>query len=466
MGFEIDKRLAWVAGTNLSLHDAKSFNVEHLTGSGSLSADVKQWYEKMDVILTNPPFGSDLNDQKALSEMVLGHGRNSRRRGVLFIERCLDYLKPGGVLGIIIDEGALNGPSNVDVRKLILEKADLFAVVSLPETTFMPYASVKTSILFMQKKGASARNRIHAGKTFYAQADTVGRKPNGEPLFRANASTGRQELDSDLPDILQMWRANLDGPRDDRGYWARLPDLENGDFLGDGLRLDAAYHHPSRIEAMRTLQGSPYPLLSLGEICGLRNEAVVPARSLQEEDILYIGLANIEARSGRCSPVVVSGAGLKSSVKRFVSGDILFAKMRPELRKVCLVSGDFEEGFASSECLVLVPKRGEAAGPYVMLPELIALLLRSDLVYGQIVHQVTGIGRPRLNKSAVMSVHLPVPGLRDQQRLLDLYQRSETAARALVVESMESLKRSEEIMVDARHRLLEDLLANGTTEKR
>lgn len=461
LGFEIDERLAWVAGINLDMHAISAFLIEHLTGSGSLGKDVKPYFEQIDAILTNPPFGSDMTDESALAELALGQGRQSRRRGVLFIEQCLGLLKPGGVFGIIIDEAVLNGPTNADVRRLILGRSDVFAIVSLPETTFMPYASVKASILFLQKKGGGNARLLKEGKTFFASAEVVGRKPNGEPLFRINRETGRQELDTDLPDVLKLWEQAGTDESSERGFWSAIPNIEDDGFRGDGFRLDLAYHHPSRHEAMRTLQASPYPLKPLAELCDLRNEAVVPSKDLVDEDITYVGLANIEAQTGVCSPVVVSGVSLKSSVKRFVGNDILFSKMRPELRKVCLVPDDVAEGFASSECLVLVPKVDRKTGDPIILPELLALLLRSDLVYGQIVHLVIGIGRPRLSKSAVMNVRIPVPALKDQWRLLELHQRSEAASRALIAESEQALRKSEDIMADARKRLLDDLLMNG-----
>src|SRR5205814_2120794 len=136
---------------------------------------------------------------------------------------------------------------------------------------------------------------------------------------------------------------------------------------------------------------------TLAELCDLRHEAVVPARDHPDEELTYLGLANIEAHTGACTPSVVRGSSLRSSVKRFAPGDVLFARMRPELRKVCLVPDGLGEGFASAECLVLVPRADPATGGPLFLPELLALLLRSDLTFGQLVHLVVGIGRPRLS---------------------------------------------------------------------
>ena len=466
LGFEIDERLSWVAGVNLDMHDpACPFAVSHINSSGSLGDSLKPYFSTIDTIITNPPFGSDFSEKEALCDFELGKGKASRRRGVLFIERCLDLLKPGGVVAIIIDDSVLNGPSNTDTRRLILDRSQPLAIISLPDTAFMPYASVKSSILFLQKNQGDSRSTTEGHLTFFAHAEVVGRRPNGDPLLRHDSASGKMELDSDLPEILKVWNqgpketASQPGWSGRQCFWTRIPSTEDGSFARDTFRIDPAYHHPARRRADEALLLSRHPLKSLRDLCELRNEAVVPAKDLCEEEITYLGLANIESHTGVYLPVLVDGSTLRSSVKRFVSGDVLFAKMRPALRKVCLIDDDIDEGFTSSECLVLTPKSDPATGSPLMLPSLLAILLRSDLVYGQLLHLVTGIGRPRLSKRAVLNVRLPVPDSAEQGRLLDLYYRSDSAARPLVEESERALRDADQIMSQARRSLIDDILS-------
>ena len=437
IGFEIDERLSWVAGVNLDMHDPGCpFAVMHIDSSGSLGGGLKPHFNTIDTILTNPPFGSDLSEKDALRDFELGRGKMSRRRGVLFIERCLDLLKPGGVVAIIIDDGVLNGPSNIDTRRLILDRSQPLAIVSLPETAFLPYASVKSSILFLQKRPESSHSATEDQPTFFAHAEVVGRRPNGDPLLRHDPASSQMQLDSDLPEILNVWK---DGPTeaspqsDSSGrqcFWAWIPSNDDISFAMDTFRIDPAYHHPARRRAADALLRSRHPLVQLGELCELRNESLVPAKDRYDEEITYLGLANIESHTGEYAPALVSGSTLKSSVKRFTSGDILFAKMRPALKKVCLIRDDIDEGFTSSECLVLTPISHAETGVPLMLPSLLAILLRSDLAYGQLMHLVTGIGRPRLSPTDVLNVRLPIPDPTEQHRLLDLYSQSDAAAQS------------------------------------
>ena len=469
IGFEVDERLAWVSGVNLDMHLPKQkFTISHINSAGSLSHEMAPFMGTVDTIITNPPFGSDLSEKEALSHFQLGAGRASRRRGVLFIERCLDLLKPEGILGIIIDEGVLNSPSNTDTRRLILERSHLLSVVSLPDTAFMPYASVKTSILFLQKNPASTGQ---AGKTptFFAQADTVGRKPNGDPMVYHDPDTGKVVPNSALPEIAAAWRhsskyrEHLPTPPGGQHFWANVPGAAETAFHTANLRIDLAYHHPTRTNADKALRDSSHELKSVSEISELRNESYVPSRDLPGEDITYLGLASIESQTGEYQTTQVNGSSLKSTVKRFESGDILFAKMRPELRKVCLIEQRIDEGFASAECLVLTPKSDPETHIPLMLPELLAILLRSDLVYGQIIHQVTGIGRPRISKAAIQNVLLPVPPITEQTRLLEQFHRSDAHAQSLLAESNRALREARSIRSDAKRSLVNEILGQGRT---
>ncbi len=468
IGFEIDERLSWVAGVNLDMHDPDCpFAALHIDSSGSLGASLKPYFGTIDTILTNPPFGSDLSEKDALRDFELGRGKASRRRGVLFIERCLDLLKPGGVVAIIIDDGVLNGPSNVDTRRLILDRSLPLAIVSLPDTAFMPYASVKSSILFLQKRLEGSHSATDGHLTFFAHAEVVGRRPNGDPLLRHDSASRKMQLDSDLPEILNVWKHGPTGTPPQLGssgrqcFWAGIPSNADISFARDTFRIDPAYHHPARRRADEALLLSRHPLKQLGELCELRNEALVPAKDRYDEEITYLGLANIESHTGGYAPVLVSGSTLKSSVKRFASGDVLFAKMRPALRKICLIGDDIEEGFTSSECLVLTPRSHPETGVPLMLPSLLAILLRSDLAYGQLMHLVTGIGRPRLSPSDVLNVRLPIPDPTEQSRLLDLYSRSDAAAQSLLEESARALRNADQIMAEAQQSLIDDILSSS-----
>jgi len=402
VGLEIDERLSWVSGINLLLHGVEHFEVKCLNEGGTLGPCAKQYFGKFDAILTNPPFGSDFSDYEALQEFTLGKGKSSRRRGILFIERCWSLLKEGGVVGIIIDEGVLNLPSAMDVRDFMLSHFDILSIVSLPETAFMPYANVNASILFLKKTALQKRS----AEVFYAKADNIGRRCNGDDDTVYDDS-GKERPNSDLPEILEHWERKLIGRKVPTSENIYVTDVSTNLKDDEGLRLDFRYHHPSRNRSKELLRKAKHSLFSIADLFEERSDSVIPSTEMPEQIILYTGLANIEPMNGIAHQVPAPAASLKSAVKRYEPNDIIFARMRPNLRKVALMSFH-EGGYVSPECAVLKVRQGKDGQPLAK-PEVLAAILRSDLVFGQIMHLIAGIGRPRLNTSDLRKVLIPLP---------------------------------------------------------
>lgn len=420
---EIDERLSWVSGINMLLHDAKNIRTVFLPAGGTLSNEASQFSSCFDTIITNPPFGSDFTDPSLLQIFELGMGRSSRRRGILFIERCHALLREQGTLAIILDEGVLNLSHATDARQFIIKNFDLKAVVSLPETAFMPYATVNASILIMSKKTSTDSNRL----VFFAKADKVGRKTSGDEDVCYSAE-GRNHLNSDLPSILKTWKVYLKDNELNESENLYLTNIFNNfDKERNGYRLDFQYHHPSRNKSQELIASCTYPLKRLGEICIERNISLVPYKELAGTIIRYTGLANIEVNTGRSQQVPTPADSLKSAVKMYYSDDVVFAKMRPNLRKVALMSFT-EPGFVSSECSIFVVKKNADGAPLID-PLILSILLRSDFVYGQIVHLVAGIGRPRINSKELLQVTIPLPPKDIQEEIrcqyLSQYQKAE-----------------------------------------
>ena len=433
---EVDERLAWVAGMNLFTHGASNTRAHWLPHGGTLGRDAERFFGKFDAIITNPPFGSDFTDPALLPTYRLGGERTGRRRGILFLERCHQLLKSGGMLAFIIDEGVLNLPSAEDVRHFITDNFRVHAIVSLPETAFMPYATVNASILFLQKIG---RNKPKSYPTFFAKAEKVGRRGNGDDDYIYDeAGVGR--MNSDLPSIADLFRSfqqTREAPSSELAYAvdhrSNLRDEENG------WRLDFRYHHPSRKLSRSQLARAKGRLMAISEICQERNQTVIPSTELADQTILYTGLAHIEAASGVAHQVPTPANSLKSAVKRYETGDIIFARMRPNLRKVALM--DFDEGgYVSPECIVLTVK--ERDGRPIIDPLLLSVLLRSDLVYGQVMHLIAGIGRPRLAAGDLRRVVIPSASYAAQEQWRVRY-----LSRMSAVEILR--KKAEELLADA-----------------
>ena len=160
-----------------------------------------------DYIFTNPPFGVKIpiNDKEILKDYKLGHiwkniGDEWKMQEklvkqqppqVLFIERCIQFLKDGGKLGIVLPEGIFGNPTDRYIWEYLTSNGKILAIVSLDQNTFQPYTCNKTSILFFQKL-----NNIPADYTIdFAIVENMGHDKDGKVLFKLNKD-GSKKLDS------------------------------------------------------------------------------------------------------------------------------------------------------------------------------------------------------------------------------------------------------------------------------
>ena len=192
-GTDANDRMARTSKMNMIMHGDGHGGVHHHDGFLNVNGIFEG---RFDIILTNPPFGANVEpSDKILEEQVTmpdevereysriygtaykealarvraakdkpiaslfalpkakGNGPLGKiKTELLFIERCLDLLKPGGRLGIVLPESVFNNPSLAYVREFCENRAFIRAVVSLAQDTFVSSgASVKASLLFMQK---------------------------------------------------------------------------------------------------------------------------------------------------------------------------------------------------------------------------------------------------------------------------------------------------------------------------
>ena len=106
--------------------------------------------------MANPPFAGDIKETRIIAKYELGKKTSGKYetavgRDLLFIERNLDFLKPGGRMAVVLPQGRFNNASDKALRDYIGERCRILAVVGLHGNTFKPHTGTKTSVLFVQK---------------------------------------------------------------------------------------------------------------------------------------------------------------------------------------------------------------------------------------------------------------------------------------------------------------------------
>jgi len=164
---------------------------------------------KFSVLLTNPPFGSKIpvRGEEKLKQFDLGHKwKQDKKTGewekgklkdkeapqILFIERCLQLLKDGGRMAIVLPDGIYGNESLRYIRNWLLDKARIVGIVDVPLETFMPNTSTKTTIMILQKLPINKIPKDYP--VFMAVAETCGHDRRGKELSEDDILTVAEEF--------------------------------------------------------------------------------------------------------------------------------------------------------------------------------------------------------------------------------------------------------------------------------
>ncbi len=315
-GIEISEGIARTAKMNMIIHDDGHTNVVTVDGLNPIeeipeppgeTESQKEYREYLnsisiqklsnnkgfkknnfDFIITNPPFGSSikLTEQAYLKNYGLGikdvnwidkrlkanfklGTRSSQSTEVLFIEQCHRFLKPGGILAVVIPDGILTNSSSQYVRDWIEEHYRIISVVSLPQTAFAANgAGVKSSVLFLMKLDEKQTKKIQANKERIQ--DTLFFQPQYEQEIK--------NIDKEKKRIIK----EHDGFDYDTINW----ELEENTQVLDGAAIPETWDKAARKLAEKTEEFKAWK----SDITQLYNEQINEVKeNLQDEYLKRVG---------------------------------------------------------------------------------------------------------------------------------------------------------------------------------
>ena len=212
----------WSQELKQDLADALQIQPESIRNANSI--------EFFDVIVTNPPFGSKISikERHILEQFQIGYIWRNEQYDVsnqtgwtisgdlqasappeqLFIERCLQFLKPGGRLAIVLPDSILGNPGLGYIRHWLIERTRIIASIDLHEDTFQPRNGTQTSVLILEKKSeeeilAEKLSRIKPYNIFMAVVEKVGHDKRGNTLFKRDEQ-GDEIWVSEDPDVSEI----------------------------------------------------------------------------------------------------------------------------------------------------------------------------------------------------------------------------------------------------------------------
>lgn len=180
-GIEKSDRMTRIAMTDMRLNGDGHSNIRCTDALLDFANYPDISPESFDVVLTNPPFGSLLGPEAiaALGRFELAQGRRNVPLEVLGLERAIQFLRPGGRLGIVLPDNVLSADSYEYVREWLRKKVCIRVILGLPVETFSPFgANVKTSILFA-RKWRSGETPNESAKVCLQKIEAVGYDASG-----------------------------------------------------------------------------------------------------------------------------------------------------------------------------------------------------------------------------------------------------------------------------------------------
>jgi type I restriction-modification system DNA methylase subunit len=407
VGEEIDPTISKLARTNVLLHGLENATIstgDSLSGEGASA----------DVILANPPFAG-----------TVAAGRSDRfkiktnKTELLFLELMMDRLAQGGRAGVVVPWGVLTSTAvaATAIRERLLTNFRLKSVVELPSGVFRPYTGVRTAVLFWSNE-PPAKDVL----MIRIENDGFSLDDRREPI-----------PGSELPSALALLQGR---PKASKGLLSKKVLISeiapNGWRIGPSTYVDHRPHEgeqldgadvlalsvKNKIKNMSTSAAKLSKLISsdassrivehlpVREFVDVIKQSIQPA-SIRDDD-RYVGLEHISSESGLWRSVPAGTANLRSAKYRFMPGDILYGKLRPNLRK-CAVVDLF--GVCSTDIIVLRPKQGQSA-------HFIAQQLRSEAFAKSAVQMVGGANLPRIHPRDFLEIRLLIPKNLDEAHRL------------------------------------------------
>ena len=425
-GIEINSQLARVSMMNMIIHEDGHTNIENNDALDNPDTwkrqKIREYFgKKFTLLLTNPPFGASVKEKEKsyLVNYELGgriKKRNRQNTEILFIERCLDFLKPGGRMGIVLPDGILTNSSLQYVRDFINGKAQIMGVVSLPQAAFKRPATkgsgdtgsgVKASLLFLWKK--EGEKLIKDYPIFMSIAEHIGYD-----------ATGRPDKD-EFPEILDAWRKFRKENRKD--FFTTTPlyfMIRRSEIEG---RIDPHYYKPEFIAHIQKLSKGAYKVIKFGEIISEMSGGATPKAKgkayVESGGIPFLRVQNI------------TEDGIKLEDAKYINeethnGYLRRSKLKPKdliftitgrIGTVAVVPEDFGEGNINQHSVRIHLIDG-------VNEKYVASLFNTSLGQSLSLRGGSGGTRIALDYETIKSIPIPLPPRKIQDQIAEIMEEA------------------------------------------
>lgn len=417
-----DGHTGMTQGDTLDKIDLLNENVRAKAGTG-----------KPTIIITNPPFAGvgdgKISDPNILDQFACGIKWTTRggaynptdernTEGVppemLFFERCLQWIAPGGKIGIVMPKSFLDTQTYFPARKLLLDKFKLLAVVTCHKDTFQPHTGVRTCLVFVERpKDLKEIKKDY--KIFLSISKKIGQDSEGFPIFKRDKDNNiTEQIDHDLDDIYNDYISFTKGTLKSSEY--RF-SIKKSDIEAD-LRINPQVHSPNinatikKIESIEDKKG--WSVSTLGQITSdirifkgprLKSENIITEEHGANIEPYYTPSAVLQEKGESVKLFDISKATsgqLKAiNAVRVKRGDILISRSGT-IGRVAFITKRLNNAIVSDD-LIRVIIKDEFIRYYVYA------FLQSQVAYDQMLRNEYGAVQQHLEPAHVKDILIPVP---------------------------------------------------------
>ena len=395
-----------------------------------------------DICFANPPFAGKIKQSTMLALYQLSQKTNGKMmskmdRDILFVERCIDLLTPGGRMAIVLPEGRFNNTNDQYLRQYILDRCRILAVVSLDPNTFKPHTGISTCVLFVQKwndqVGVHYCPRRDDYDVFFAVQNIQSIDNRGLKVYVKNADSLVRDSHGHLivqHDLFNHDSLTQDGVAEAFEEWARRQELSfaqgeevntinntakcfrsNIKDIQIARRCDAQFFNPEHKRLIKDISKHAIKVIDLGDILTFNRRGVQPK---------YVFNGDVDViQSGNIKEGYIDYADLKTTtinhckpIAQLYIGDILLYATGANLGRTAVYdSGTDRMAMASNHVNIIRIKFHN--------PLYIAFILNSPLGRQQTSRYSTGSAQREIYPDHISQIQIPVLSEKDEESLVN-----------------------------------------------
>ena len=414
---------------------------------GKRNKDYRQL--QFDICLANPPYAGEIKQSTMLalyqlSQKANGKMRSAMDRDILFVERCIDLLAPGGRMAIVLPEGRFNNLNDEYLRQHIMDRCRLLAVVALNKNTFKPHTGISTGVLFVQKwndkvgqnycpkrddysvflavQGVESVNNSGL-KVYVKDADKLVRDSHGHLIVRHDLFNHDGMTQDGVAEAFRHWAYEQDlsfaqedivvDQHNNSAHWFTSSARE----IQAARRCDAQFFAPEHDQLIKELHRRAVKVVRLGDIVSFNRRGNQPTR-------VPNGSFDV-VKSGHIKEGYLDYEEFEPTSKEYFkpraqvrSGDVLLYTTGANLGRTAVYEADPERKAMASNHVNILRVNGHD-------PVYVAFVLNSLIGRQQTSRYSTGSAQREIYPDHLAQIQIPILSKQDENDLVDALTQAE-----------------------------------------